>query len=140
MDFYKLDESREFGKIYQEMMWIWEWQDFHDYLKKYSAVSRNVDNQSKMVSFFLHYDGLGVQAKAGLLNIENIYDLYSTRLTPLWEKFAPIIYEFRRIAGSPQLYEHFEWLSDELRKMQVSREQGFATKVLQEMIDDNTNP
>ena len=126
MDFYKLDESAEFGQSVMEMIYEWEFDDYDDYIKKYSPVSGNLEIYSKGVSVFLHYDGLGVQASNGLLNMDNVYDLYNTRLIPLWEKFAPIIYEARRRGNAPQAYEHFEWLYDELKKIEARRGHGFS--------------
>jgi hypothetical protein len=126
MDFYKLDTSQEFGNIVMELIWLWKWDDYDDLVKKYGPVSGSVENYNKMISACLHFDGLGVQVRAGLLNIDNIYDLYSNRLIPFWEKYAPVIYEARRRSNAPQIYEHFEWLYNELIKIRDQRGHIFA--------------
>ena len=140
MDFYKLDESKEFGNTAMELMWLWEWDDWDDFIKKYSPVSGSVDNYSKMISVFLHYDGLGVQAKKGLIDVESIYDLYSTRLIPLWEKFALLTFEARRRVGSSHVYEHFEWLYDEMKKIQGSRGHEISVDTIFKLEENEEKP
>jgi hypothetical protein len=128
MDFYKLDTSLEFGKNVMELIWLWTWDDYDDLVKKYGPVSGSVDNYNKMISICLHFDGLGVQVKNCLMNIENVYDLYSNRLIPFWEKFAAVIIEARRRSNAPQIYEHFEWLYYELMKIREGRGHVFSVE------------
>ena len=125
-DFYKLDESAEFGQIVMEMIYEWEFDDYDDYVKNFSPISGNLETYSKGVSVFIHYDGLGVQAKKGRLDLDDVYDLYSTRLIPLWEKWAATIYEARRRGNAPQVYEHIEWVYNELKKIEAERGHGFS--------------
>ena len=140
MDHYKLDTSQEFGKIVMELIWLWNWDDYDDLVKKYGPVSGSVDNYSKMISVCLHFDGLGVQVKNGLLNIDNVYDLYSNRLIPFWEKFAPVIIEARRRGNAPQIYEHFEWLYYELKKIREGRGHVFSVESVFELEGKEETP
>lgn len=140
MDFYKLDTSQEFGNILMEMIWLWEWDDYDDSIKKYGPVSGSVDDYSKMISVFLHFDGLGVQAKKGLLDFDDVCPLYNTRVIPLWEKYATLIYEARRRANSPQVYEHFEWLYDELKRIEVNRGHGFSKESVFKLEENEETP
>jgi len=103
MDFYKIDQSLEFSRAIQEMVWMWEWEDYDDYMNRYTHLSGKVDGSSRTSSVFLHYEGLGVLVKRGLVPLGTIYDLYNTRIFPVWEKFAQIIYEWRKRGNSPPI-------------------------------------
>ena len=118
MDFYKTEESYEFGKITQEMVWEWEWTDYDDFQRKYQHIRGDTEDNAKMTSVFYHYEGMGVMAKRGLLSLDIIYEV-GWRVINIWERFEPIIFEWRK--QYPQLYMNWEWLYQELKKMQIEK-------------------
>ena len=132
MGIYKTDESLEFCKMQQEMMWDWNWEDFDDFQNKYMFIGGNIEANAMLSSIFFHYEGLGVLAKRGLLNTDLVYELNGWRIISFWERYIPIVTEWRSITESPKLYEHLEWLYEEMKGIQTEKGQGYKFREYQD--------
>jgi len=98
-----------------------EWDDYEDYLKKYDSTI-NHDNYAKRALIWGMYNELGVFLKQNLIDIETVYDLGGT-LRPLlhWNKFKPIILEYRKRYDDPHGYEGLEYVATEISNERVRR-------------------
>jgi hypothetical protein len=64
-----------------------------------------------------HYDGIGLYAKKGLIDIDMVKELLLGDYIMMWEKLRPLILEIRKV--TPFSTENFEWLYDRLKSMPV---------------------
>jgi len=64
-----------------------------------------------------HYDGIGLYAKKGLIDIDMVKELLSGDYIMMWEKLRPLMMELRKT--TPFAVENYEWLYDRLKSMQT---------------------
>ena len=85
---------------------IWDPQDFrakyHD-MDKYDQI----EPFSIVASFF---EGVGVLAKRGLIDVSLIEDLLLIHTMVTWKKVEPIIQELRKLYGDQRTLRNFEYL------------------------------
>jgi hypothetical protein len=63
------------------------------------------------VDLLWHYfEGAGVLVKRGLIDPSMVADLLAEEFFGFWEKFGPLIYEFRKKSNNPHLCENQEYL------------------------------
>ena len=55
-------------------------------------------------------DGIGVLVKRGHIDAELVNETLFAMVEGIWEKFSPIIMEFRKDTNYPQLYMNFKYL------------------------------
>lgn len=108
MSIYQSMITRQFQADNEEIHHVWEWKDMNDYLKKYGAT--NPEMNGKMASVFFTYDGIGVLVKRGFIDPELVYDLTYVQAVEVWEKFVPLIREFRKWGNAPHVFSDFEYL------------------------------
>lgn len=125
IDVYKTDESSEFQTIWWETYRTWAWKDYDDFMKKYSVLGGNYISYGKLLSIFSHFEGMGVLMRRGLLSPEIIYELNYNGIIMFWDKFSPIVHEWRRRFNSPQMFGTLEWLHGEMKKIRESKGHGF---------------
>jgi hypothetical protein len=63
-----------------------------------------------------HYDGIGLYAKKGLIDIDMVKELLSGDYIMMWEKLRPLIMEIRKTTS--YTVDNFEWLYERLKSMQ----------------------
>ena len=84
----------------------WEWEDFDDFNRKYG----DLESRNKWSSIGGYLEGLGVFVKEGLVPVR-LVSLFITNLTrTYWEKFGPIIEEFRVRENVPRGGSETEYL------------------------------
>jgi hypothetical protein len=56
--------------------------------------------------------------KQGLVNIDNVKDLFARRVIWFWEAYGPILDILRQRVGDPKLYDSIEYLNNEMKQRQ----------------------
>lgn len=130
MQFYSKWCDKEFARQWQEFQG-YMWSDFEDYMNKYSP-DKNIEASSSMLSIGRYFEGLGVLVGRKLVDVDLVDDLMSGTIIRYWEKFEPIMVEYREQMGWPQLGEWVEFLYNQIKPL--------AEKQLQEIetINDST--
>jgi len=98
----------------------WEWESLEEYNEKYESRPEII---SKWLAVGSYFEGMGVMVKRNLFDAAFIDDLMSGPLMSLWEKWEPTIYEMRRRRNMPTLWEWYEYLYNEVRKI-AEKEHG----------------
>jgi len=93
-----------------------KWDDFDDYWEKYGP-DNNPETNAIIASLSGFYEGLGVLAKRGLIDLTLVDDLMSGNIIQFWEKMGPIVREIRSTLNWPQAFEWTEYLYQEIRKL-----------------------
>ena len=121
MQLYQDMSSPEGSKIYMEIM-KYEWDDSNDFSEKYGR--NNVEAYSKWTSIFRRYNTMGIFLRDNRLEPEMLYDYVGRSVIFVWNKYEPLVKEWRRNFNSPELYEWFEYLVHEMNNMR--KKKGFT--------------
>ena len=119
MSIYNRFHEVEFWKHLQEIR-QWEWESLEEYYEKYDS---NPEMAAKWVSIGSFFEGMGVMVKRNLIDVTVVDDLMSGPLMGLWQKWEPTILEQRRRRNMPTMWEWYEYLYEEVRKVS-EREHG----------------
>jgi hypothetical protein len=114
MSLYETHRSPELRKLYTRVR-DREWTDFEDWQKKYGP-ENNPDASIEYQSLMNFFDGVGLLVKRGLIDISLVHDLMFISTNRIWNLHKSVIYNVRISSGYPSLWEHFEYLSNELIK------------------------
>jgi hypothetical protein len=123
MRLYATWDSLEFQRAFHTIYWA----DFHDYD---SAMATTGGERQVWSYVFLFYDQVGALLRRRLIEFDLVDDLLGNSTRQLWEKVGgPVIGEARE-RFDPRLYEHFEFLYDEMTRRAVAAQPVFATSVV----------
>lgn len=107
--------SKEFQKMFNDIVYNYNWKDYEDWLSKYGPDS-NLEAFASFTSVGNFFDGLGVLVHRKLIDISLVDDLMSSSVIWLWEKTGPIIKERRMRRNRPQIWEWVEYLYENIKK------------------------
>jgi hypothetical protein len=113
MSIYGRANEVEFWENFNEVR-QWEWKSFEEYEEKYGS---NPKMRAKFGSLGTFFEGMGVMVKRGLIDVTVVDDLLSGPIMGLWQKHESIILEDRRRRSMPTMWEWFEYLYEEVRKV-----------------------
>ena len=116
--------SKEFQKMFNDIVYNYRWTDYEDWLSKYGPDS-NLEAWSSFSSVGNFFDGLGVLVHRELIDISLVDDLMSSSVIWLWEKTEPVIRERRVRRNRPQIWEWVEYLYNCIRENDGMVRAGF---------------
>src|SRR5262245_35699927 len=119
MRLYATFDSLEFQRAFHTVYWA----DFHDSASAIAITGGERQVWTYLLSF---YDQIGVLLRRRLIEFDMVDDLLGNSTRQLWEKVAPMIREARE-RYDPRLYEHFEFLYDEMirrERLRIRRRWG----------------
>jgi hypothetical protein len=123
MNIFQTTTSIEWITVAEEMIHLWKWRDFEDFDTKYGEITNN-EAAGKMNAVLGYWNGVGVLVRRQLIDPDLIYDMKRLTVIELWDKFSPIINEWRRRYSAPQIYIGMEDLVRELRRIREARGDG----------------
>jgi hypothetical protein len=109
MRLYSTWDSLEFQEAFHTVYWA----DFHDLE---SALATTGGQRHVFSYLFYFYDQVGALLRRNLIEYDLVDDLLGNSTRQLWEKVGPVIVEARARSDDPRLYEHFEYLYDEMTR------------------------
>ena len=113
MNLYNTYHSPDFRRKWHDLLKR-EWTDYEDWQKKYGQDSEDLAAHTSMLSFF---NGIGVLLKRNLIDIEIVEDLLSVNIRGYWKKVESLVYRTREIIDEPKMYADFEYLYNEVMKI-----------------------
>jgi hypothetical protein len=111
-----------------------EWGDFDDFAKKYDS-RVNPKNFALRMSLWNVCDLIGYQYREGILDLSSIYNVGGIVIDNIWEKFGPIIKEYRKRDYATDHFENFEYLAGVLSKMKESKDADYKGKKLRLLVE-----
>ncbi len=112
--------SKEFGRRYIDLLGM-TWKDHDEYMEKYDS-RVNPENFADRWSFMGMLDVLGHQYKAGLIDLQTIYELTWAPIIMTWIKFKPIIDEYKKTDYGEDQFANFELIANALWKIMMRRD------------------
>ena len=92
-----------------------KFQNTDDFLQKYGS-KVNAEVWGKWQSVAAFFEQVGVLLHRKLINISLVDDLLTTDVKQQWERMAHVILDIRKRLDSPQIWEWFEYLYNEMKK------------------------
>jgi hypothetical protein len=108
MGLYAKLDTLEFQEAWHRVFWM-EYVDYDDAIQRLGG--RHVGS-----FVFTFYDEVGIILRHRLIDEALAYDLFGNSLFQMWEKVKPIIYEARRRADDPTIYENWEFVYERLQR------------------------
>jgi hypothetical protein len=107
MRLYSTWDSLEFQQAFHRVYWA----DSHDL----DSLLESLGGQRHIGSYlFYFYDQVGALLRRKLIDYDLVDDLLGNSTRQLWERVGPAIREARVRSDDPRLYEHFEYLYEEM--------------------------
>ncbi|UCD44535.1 MAG: hypothetical protein JSV27_10500 [Candidatus Bathyarchaeota archaeon] len=107
--------SQDFIGAFYELTEM-EWEDYDDYLSKYDSTV-NRDNYIKRTVIWYTYNRLGYELYRENIDIETLHHILGYQGTwVLWNKFKPILREYRKRYNIPDFMRWIEYLFEEMKK------------------------
>ena len=116
MSLYQRWSDPEYQDNFFFTMFKMSWSDYEDFTKKYPADS--IEN-NKVFTLAAFYKGIGLLVEQNLVEVETVAKLLGGDLMPFWEKFKPIILEFRVRLSQPGQFAYVEYLYDRVKDLKV---------------------
>jgi hypothetical protein len=94
MQLYSQFHQKEFFGQLADIV-TWKWKDYDDFMQKYGP-KNNPDAWYSMGSVGAFFEGIGVLAYRGLIDVNLVAELMSRHIVMYWEKISPISLEIRK--------------------------------------------
>ncbi len=107
MKLYSNFNSLEFQKIWEKILKR-EAKDFQEYQKKYG--------NAEAVTVGMFFEGIGILLKRKLIDIDLVDDMFTSPIKRTWEKMRNMTLEARKATNTPETFEWFEYLYNEMQK------------------------
>jgi len=116
MKLYSDFNSLQFQKTWEEVLKRKE-EDFLEIEKKYG--------KAEALTVGMFFEGIGILLKRKLIDIELVDDMFTTAIKMTWEKMRNTTLQARKVTNTPETFEWFEYLYNEMEKR---KEQQLASK------------
>jgi len=100
--------------MYVEVLQLWKWEDFDDFYEKYGP-EKNLDEFMKWVIVTTHLENMGLIAYEKMVDISFVANLIGSGIQDFWEKYEPILIEFRRRWNTPKIMPMTEYLYEQVK-------------------------
>ena len=115
MKLYSDFNSLEFQKTWEEVLKR-EAKDFQEYQKKYG--------NAEAVTVGMFFEGIGILLKRRLIDIDLVDDMFTSPIKRTWEKMRDMTLEARKATNTPETFEWFEYLYNEMKKREQKLQQS----------------
>lgn len=116
MNLYSHFRDKDFMLQWSEKFFKWSWKDFDDYLEKYGP-EKNLEAFASYSSTCAYFEGIGVLVKKKLIDLTIVEELMATPIIWMWEKTESVTKGYRERFNAPQLWEWYEYLYNEMKKL-----------------------
>ncbi len=117
VEMYRDFKNPEVQRALNDIVFVWEWDNFQDYQEKYGRLS-NYEEHEKYQRVYSVYEGLGVLIHRNLIDVKMIDEIMRSHVLMFWEKIGPIVREQRVHADNPWIAEWTEYLYHEVKKIE----------------------
>jgi len=115
--FFDLDNrfcEKDILTMYVEVFQLWKWEDFDDFYAKYGP-EKNLDEFVKWVIVTTHLENMGLISYEKMVDIRFVANLIGSTIQGFWEKYEPILIEFRKRWNTPKVMPMTEYLYEQVK-------------------------
>jgi len=99
-----------------EVLLLWKWEDFDDFFKKYCP-EKNIDEFMKWVIVTTHLENMGLISYEKMVDIHFVANLIGSIIQDFWEKYEPILIEWRKRYNTPKIMPMTEYLYEKIKRI-----------------------
>jgi hypothetical protein len=123
MQLYSELGSKEYVEAWPKFFLL-EFKDYEDFKQKYPTSTFATSEASTSYTMYCYFfEKVGLLLHRKLIDIELVDDLFSIAITASWEKVRPIVEGRRKEWNTPQYWEWFEYLYNEMKKREQKLQQ-----------------
>ena len=115
MQLYSLYDTKDFMEDYAKVSYIFQYEDLADWQQKY-GVHTNLPAYASWARIGRYFDGVGILVKKNMIDVNLVTELLREPVIYSWENMRPWVYEMRDEMDTPEVWENFEYLYEEVRK------------------------
>ena len=116
LDLYSRFCEKDILTMYLEILQLWKWEDFDDFYEKYGP-EKNLDEFMKWVIVTTHLENMGLIAYEKMVDISFVANLLGSGIQDFWEKYEPILIEFRKRWNTPKVMPMTEYLYEQIKRI-----------------------
>jgi hypothetical protein len=109
MELYNRIMEKDLQRYLLEILLLWKWKDPNDFFEKYGP-EKNLDEFVKFTSVTTYLENLGLALNENLVDVRLVANLIGTTIYSFWEKYEPILIEFRQRYNLPKVMPMTEYL------------------------------
>jgi hypothetical protein len=102
-----------------------EFADYDDFVKRYGKIHSDKPEQTAFLTVGNYFEGLGLLAKRGLVDVDLIYEFWTGDIADIWNKIKPLIEGMRKESKFPVAL-NIEYLYNEMKKREQKLQQSKA--------------
>lgn len=114
LDLYSEFCEKDVLAMYVEVSLLWKWEDFDDFLEKYGP-EKNLDEFMKWVVVTTHLENMGLITYEKMVDINFVANLIGSAIQDFWEKYEPILIEWRKRYNTPKAMPMTEYLYEQIK-------------------------
>jgi hypothetical protein len=114
LNLYNKFSEKDVLTMYIEVLFLWKWEDFHDFLEKYGP-EKNLDEFMKWVIVTTHLENMGLIAHEKMVDIHFVSNLIGSAIQDFWEKYEPILIEWKKKYKTPKIMPMTEYLYEQIK-------------------------
>ncbi len=118
--------SQEKRTAYAEILFT-DFSDYEDFWERYAG-KPNPQHYGKRSSLWWTYNSIGILLKRGHISMDVVNDLVGLSVMLQWRKWGDIILEHRDRTNWSEYYAGFEYLANELMKIQKEIPELYSTE------------
>ena len=99
-----------------EVLLLWKWKDFDDFFEKYGP-EKNLDEFMKWVIVTTHLENMGLVSYEKMVDIHFVANLIGSIIQDFWEKYEPILIEWRKRYNTPKIMPMTEYLYEKIKRI-----------------------
>ena len=116
LDLYNRFCEKDILTMYVEVFQLWKWEDFDDFYAKYGP-EKNLDEFVKWVIVTTHLENMGLISYEKMVDIRFVANLIGSTIQGFWEKYEPILIEFRKRWNTPKVMPMTEYLYEQVKTL-----------------------
>lgn len=121
MQIYQRLNLEETYKLWAELVNL-EISDYDEYLQKYDS-SVNPAHFGKRAQIWYSFNTIGALLRQGIIGLDFVHQVQlASMVIVMWEKWENIIREIRVRENQPDMWEGFEYLYNEMKRLRSERD------------------
>ena len=116
MELYNKIMEKDLQRYLVEMLLLWKWKDPKDFFEKYGP-EKNLDEFIKFTLVTTYLENLGLALNENLVDVHLVANLIGTTIHSFWDKYEPILIEFRQRYNTPKVMPMTEYLYKQVRSV-----------------------
>ena len=119
MQLFSISDIREFIEDFGKIAYQFEYKNLEDWEEKYGPLV-DLSKYSSWARVGRFFDGVGILVRKNLIDANLVTELLREIVINSWESMRIWVYEIRELMNTPEVWENFEYLYNEVKNRHPS--------------------